>query len=278
MSRIFICYSRVDKLIAEQLANLLRRAYDHVWFDENLHGGEEWWAEILKEIAGSQHFVFLMSDDSLQSDWCQKELTEARRLDKHILPVLVRSRTDVPDHLQKIQQINMTAGLTVDSLNQVYATLIRSVTMRPNQKQLAADHRLVERFWLFINGRYIEMVNDQVQRAQIDWGQYTLHVSKYLDLRAKGRDTFNNMLLEEAFEAFDDALIRLDGQIAFTYELIEDGGRPLMVEPKTARSDSYWYEKYRRLVRRATDVWMRHVELAMTIRTVLPDFDLMKEF
>src|SRR5258707_4254245 len=97
MSRIFMCYSRVDQPITEQLAILLRKSYANVWYDDNLHGGEEWWAEILREIAACEHFVLLMSDASINSEWCQRELDEAGRLNKHIVPVLVRARTAVPE-------------------------------------------------------------------------------------------------------------------------------------------------------------------------------------
>jgi hypothetical protein len=31
-------------------------------------------------------------------------------------------------------------------------------------------------------------------------------------------------------------------------------------------------------VRRAIDVWMRHVELVETIHTVQPDFDMLKDY
>jgi hypothetical protein len=278
VSNLFICYSRVDKTLAEQLAGLLLKAYNHVWFDDNLHGGEEWWAEIVKEIAGCHHFIFLISDDALESHWCSKELSEAQRLNKHIVPVLVRARTAVPEWLQKIQQISMTNGITVDGLNQLYATLIRYGSGSVTPRQIEADSRLLERLWLFMNGSYIEELCDQIQRAKIDWEKYTSHVTKYLDLRAKARDHFANIALEEVFEAFDDALIRLDGQIGWTYELYEESGHSFMREPRSAHDDTYWFEKYNRLVRRATDVWIRHAELVTTSRTVLPSFDVMKEY
>jgi TIR domain-containing protein len=282
MSSIFVCYSRVDQHMTEHLALLLRKAYNHVWYDDNLHGGEEWWAEILKEIAACQHFIFLMSDASLNSDWCQKELHEAMLLNKHILPVLVRARTHVPDDLGRIQHIDMASGITVDGLNQLYATLIRyareDTVAKARNKQSSTDRRLLERLWLFINGQYIELLNDQVQSGKIDWDQYTSHTRKYLDLRAKASERFSNSALEEAFEAFDDALIRLDGQIGWTYQLKEAEAGAFMIEPVTARDDSYWFEKYGRLVRRAIDVWMRHVELVETIHTVQPDFDMLKDY
>lgn len=281
MTQIFICYSRVDRPISEQLANLLKKSYNHVWFDENLHGGEDWWTEILKEIARCHHFLYMMSDEAMESEWCRRELDEARRLSKHIVPVLVRARTLVPIELQKLQRIDMSSGITVEALNNLYASLIRSInddqSSISKQKQRAADRRALERLWPFISGSMIETMCNQIQQCKLDWEQYTAHVTKYLDLRAKARDRFSNIVLEEAFEAFDDTLIRLDGQLGWTYELRDNDGRPYMMEPAKAKDDSYWFEKYNRLVRRSTDVWMRHIGLVETIKTVLPDFDFEKE-
>ena len=96
-------------------------------------------------------------------------------------------------------------------------------------------------------------------------------------LAREGRERLESVL-EEAFEAFDDALIRLDGQIGWTYQLKEAEEGAFMTEPITARDDSYWFEKYGRLVRRAIDVWMRHVELVETIHTAQPDFDMLKDY
>jgi hypothetical protein len=282
MSGIFICYSRVDQPITEHLAVLLRKAYDHVWYDDNLHGGEEWWSEILKEIAACHHFIFVMSDASLESEWCQKELYEATQLGKHILPVLVRARTKIPEELGRIQHIDMSGGVTVDSLNQLYATVIRytreTAVFRARKKYSATDTRLLERLWLFINGPYIEQLNEQIQCGKVDWDQYTWHVTKYLDLRSKAGDQFTNPALQEVFEAFDDALIRLDGQIGWTYVLKTQEDRSFMTEPATARDDSYWFQKYGRLTRCALDVWMRHVQVVEAIHTIQPDFDMQKDY
>lgn len=282
MSRIFICYSRVDRAITEQLATLLRKAYDHVWFDENLHVGEEWWAEILRHIAACQHFIFMMSDEALGSEWCMRELDEAWRLNKHVLPILVRGRTEVPERLQKIQRIEMASGVvSVESLNQLYATLIRhipeQILSETRLKQRTSDRRLIERYWLFINGRYIEELNDQVQKGRIDWENYGSHITKYLDLRAKTGDNFADPTLYDVFAAFDDSLIHLDGQIGWTYELKEKDGRHYMGEPRSAPDDSFWFQKYRRLVQQATDMWMCHAEMVEAIRKMLPDFDVMRE-
>ena len=70
MARIFISYSRVDRYIVEDLSDKLRRLYGHdnVWFDEGLHGGDIWWEEILDEIAARDIFVYVLSNESVQSE------------------------------------------------------------------------------------------------------------------------------------------------------------------------------------------------------------------
>ncbi len=278
MSRIFICYSRVDKHLTEELAHLLLRAYEHVWYDDNLHGGEEWWAEIVKEISACEHFILLMSDDSLGSDWCQKELAEAQQRYKHILPVLVRGRTEVPEELARIQRIDMSSGITVESLNQLYATMIRydgyTRVSGPDQKQRHADQKLLERLWPFINGRYIEILIGETQSGKIDWERYTSRITKYLELRNMPRNQFANAALEEVFDAFDDALLNLDGQIGWTYELQNNNGRPYMGQPTNAGNDTYWFEKHNRLIKKTTKAWMQHVELVKSIRAIISNFDL----
>jgi len=275
MNRLFLCYSRVDRTITERLAALLRKAFDHVWYDDNLHGGEEWWAEIRHEIMACHYFLFLMSEDSIASDWCRRELDEAFRLNKTVLPVLVRARTNVPDRLSRLQHIDMGEGIHVEGLNQLYAALIRHAPETDSQRH--SDRRILDRLWLFINGHYIELLSEQVNQGKIDWEQYTAHINKYLDLRSKSHEPLHDRGLADAFENFDDALIKMDGQIGWTYAMTEHNGHPYMIRPEDASNDSYWYERYQRLNRQMTDVWMKHAALAESICRLMPDFDVMRE-
>lgn len=280
-SRIFICYSKYDHALVEPLAHMLRKSFDQVWFDENLHGGEEWWSEIVKAIRGCDHFIFMMTNDALNSEWCQREISEAKRQYKHILPVLARGGTNVPDDLIKLQYVNMTEGITVEALNQLYATIIRHQGRDHNrdeqEQQQKSDRRLLEQLWPFVNGSYVEILCNETQSRQLDWERYSARIVKYLDLRGKPRNHFFNPTLESAFESFDDALIRLDGQLAWTYEMQDQDGRTYMTVPRSARDDSWWMDKYNKLVKKATNVWMRHIELVKAIQVAAPDFDISTE-
>src|SRR5689334_22529412 len=109
MPRIFISYSRVDRPLVDDLVPLLREVYglENVWFDENLHGGQLWWEEILYQIAACDIFIYLLSNESVGSEYCLAEYEEAQRIHKQILPVQVRARTTIPDDLKRIQFVDM---------------------------------------------------------------------------------------------------------------------------------------------------------------------------
>jgi hypothetical protein len=98
MAQIFISYSRADTQFISDLVPLLQEAYGvtSIFYDEQIPGGTKWWEMILREIAACDLFIYLCSNDSLQSPYCQSELREAVRLQKQILPVIVRPKTNYP--------------------------------------------------------------------------------------------------------------------------------------------------------------------------------------
>jgi len=116
MARFFISYSRVDSVFTEAFENLLRKdlapAPDHyAWYDQHLTGGQKWWNEILSQIAQCDVFIYLLSNESVQSEYCQAEFKEAQRLQKYIFTVQVRDRTKLEGDLSDIQYVDMTLGL-----------------------------------------------------------------------------------------------------------------------------------------------------------------------
>lgn len=91
MPQIFISYSHKDAKHVEKWADRLRRIYTHdeVWYDQRLFAGDEWWPTILNQIAAADCIIFLVSEDSIKSNYCKDELAEARRLRKPIIPILI---------------------------------------------------------------------------------------------------------------------------------------------------------------------------------------------
>lgn len=120
--KLFISYSRRDESLLKELVPQLELVYPHdkIWYDTDIQGGADWWQTILSDIRNCSLFVFLMSDSSSSSDYCQQELEEAVKQDKAILPVLI-AKLSIPypeglpktlaDALQTIQYVDLSDGL-----------------------------------------------------------------------------------------------------------------------------------------------------------------------
>jgi hypothetical protein len=86
---VFISYSTADGDAVRSLVSDLEFARQSVWLDQDLTGGDAWWAKILEQIRKADVFVLALSDNSLQSKPCQSEIAYARALGIPILPVQI---------------------------------------------------------------------------------------------------------------------------------------------------------------------------------------------
>jgi len=112
MASVFICYSHLDPIHARELAALLEEARNTVWYDKELRGGQDWWETILNQIAHCNVFIYLLSQDSVNSSYCQAECREAERLRKRILPIVVRGGVSIPPNLSRLQYEDISDGIT----------------------------------------------------------------------------------------------------------------------------------------------------------------------
>lgn len=86
---LFVSHSSVDGEAVRSLVRVLQSSGRSVWLDQDLVGGEAWWAAILRQIRECDVFVFALSPNSLESAPCGAELAYARLLGRPILPVEV---------------------------------------------------------------------------------------------------------------------------------------------------------------------------------------------
>jgi len=95
MARIFISYSRTDKITVNNIVNELLKFQSNdgdlqeIRWDQQLPIGDDWWRHILGDIQGSTHFVYFLSVASWESQFCNEELNWARALERIILPVQI---------------------------------------------------------------------------------------------------------------------------------------------------------------------------------------------
>jgi hypothetical protein len=96
---IFISYSHEDTKFVDQLAAHLVAENIHVWIDRwELHVGDSLRQKIESAIGDASAVVFVLSAKSVQSDWCQRELSAGlvRELEEKrvvVLPVLLENCT-----------------------------------------------------------------------------------------------------------------------------------------------------------------------------------------
>lgn len=92
---IFISYSHSDlELISPELERLDRLALSY-WFDDGIALGSAWREEVAQAISRCNIFLFFISNSSVVSNHCLKELNFADSRDKKIFPIFLEE-TNLP--------------------------------------------------------------------------------------------------------------------------------------------------------------------------------------
>lgn len=127
-SKFFISYSRKDKLFAESLQKGLQNRQYEIWIDwKNIPVSVSWLEEIYNAIERSDIFLFIISADSVSSDMCKLELSQAIKLNKRIVPILFKdvSNDKIPEELKSIQWLTVSGDVLdeshIDSLLEIIA-------------------------------------------------------------------------------------------------------------------------------------------------------------
>lgn len=84
MANIFISYSRKDRETARHLAEFLNGLGYSVWWDHDLHAGQNYRRQIQVELEGAHAAIVIWSPDAKDSDWVKDEAQAALRAGKLI--------------------------------------------------------------------------------------------------------------------------------------------------------------------------------------------------
>ena len=112
--RLFISYARIDKPFCSQLVNIID--VHEVWYDQRLYAGQHWWKEILRRLDWCEAFIYLLSPESVASEYCLKELEIAQRLGRAVIPVLIDSAAKIPKVLAHLHYVEMMPTLTAENV------------------------------------------------------------------------------------------------------------------------------------------------------------------
>ncbi|MFN7525841.1 MAG: toll/interleukin-1 receptor domain-containing protein [Dolichospermum sp.] len=111
LSQVFLAAADKDEVIKQKIRKTLMRESITVWTNKtDIKTGTAFEKAINQGIEGADNFVYLISSDSLQSEYCQQELNQALANNKRIIPLLV-AETDfklITLELKKLQFIDFT--------------------------------------------------------------------------------------------------------------------------------------------------------------------------
>ncbi|OYW60756.1 MAG: hypothetical protein B7Z40_19575 [Bosea sp. 12-68-7] len=127
IARVFISYSRKDVAFAQKLtAALTERGFEAYLDSKDIAPGEPWQERLGGLIRSADTVVFVISPDSIRSPVCGWEATEARSLEKRILPVVHRRVEDaaVPEALGRLNFIFMDDSASFDTQ---FALLVEAI-------------------------------------------------------------------------------------------------------------------------------------------------------
>jgi hypothetical protein len=108
-TEVFVSYSRKDGDFARQLNTALQEAGKTTWFDqESISTGVNFEQEIFKGIDSADNFLFVISPDAVESEYCEREVNYASEQNKRFISVLHRKTepTSMPQALRVINWID----------------------------------------------------------------------------------------------------------------------------------------------------------------------------
>ena len=106
---VFVSYSRTDGDFARKINEQLQLNGKTTWFDqESIATGSDFQREIEKGIEQADNFLFIISPEAVESEYCANEVAYASQLNKRFVTVYYRD-TDpktMPPELAAVQWIN----------------------------------------------------------------------------------------------------------------------------------------------------------------------------
>ncbi|MGJ3240290.1 MAG: TIR domain-containing protein [Anaerolineae bacterium] len=129
MSDIFISYARENSEFVRQLVEALRADKREVWIDfDDIPFGTNWWEEIVKGIENMTAGIFIISRDSIQSQYCSLEVAQMIKHQKRIIPIVYEAPEDLIDRLpQAIRDLNWVRFDSEENFDSAYQGLLTTI-------------------------------------------------------------------------------------------------------------------------------------------------------
>ncbi len=134
LTQVFLAAVDTDEEIKEKIRKTLMRESITVWTNKtDIKTGTAFPEAINQGIEGADNFVYLISLDSLKSEYCQQELNQALAKNKRIIPLFV-AETDlelIPLELKKLQFIDFTQSESAEKYRFSADKLLQELKKEP---------------------------------------------------------------------------------------------------------------------------------------------------
>ena len=108
MARVFLSYSREDTALVEPIAACLERAGHEVWWDQHIHGGEQFAEAIEQALNDADVIVAVWSEAAARSAWVRDEAATGRDSGR-LVPVTIDGSRP-PLGFRQYQTIDLSKG------------------------------------------------------------------------------------------------------------------------------------------------------------------------
>ncbi len=137
---VFVSYSRKDSDLARLLNRKLQAAGKTTWFDqESISKGVDFEKEIFKGINGCNNFVFVISPDAINSEYCEREVDYAVSQHKRIITLLARETN--PDSMPEALRIINWIDFKDTDFSEAFSDLLQAVEL---DREHTANHTLLQ--------------------------------------------------------------------------------------------------------------------------------------
>jgi hypothetical protein len=121
--RVFISYSRKDIDFVKNLAIDLQTVGLDVWWDiSGLQGGNNWVRSIQDALDKSKYCIVVITPDSINSTWVEKEYTYAMNNNITVIPLFLKD-CKLPFSFSTIQYIDFRESRYRPALRELYSAL-----------------------------------------------------------------------------------------------------------------------------------------------------------
>ncbi|MBI5669305.1 MAG: SUMF1/EgtB/PvdO family nonheme iron enzyme [Chloroflexi bacterium] len=197
--RLFVSYARVDKPYCIEIMETLEA--HEIWYDQRLYAGQHWWKEILRRLDWCEGFVYLLSPDSVNSQYCKQEYELACNLGRHIFPVMIREVPNLPQFLGDLQYVDFTKGINSEAVkNLLNAIYLADHEHQPNARVSSIRTEMVKQQQ--VNpATVIRIAANAMENGQYDQAVFLLRQAKANGFKSR----FINLdaLLQEAETALE---------------------------------------------------------------------------